>query len=528
MGCAAPWTSPPADCELRRVTTQHQRADELAGVTSAISGRAVRRRRFRAASHAFSYSLFMLGLGYWTKLPAAEQGRWFGVERARAVSLRRDDYLKGSEGSPSEQAVWRQGGSSWVVMPNPRGGYCSRQCALSGVLLQPGKLLLLLAGRGKPATCWPRSNAPGTSVTTTCWDLAALAHDKDFQRSPPSWGWPCVTARRVRPPAEEALDPYRESSVSGEAKLFDAHPGPRAADPVAQGAGGPAGPLALDDHEGAARDLLAGPAPFLSKRTPIFYPPGEPLMELLNQPSLPLSSTRGPRQLLLRLLGRLEHGQLLLRGWRRASQLGARARTCTPSWWCWIRPSIAACCWGAASPPEKPGWRGSGPARIRWPWCGCWPGTWRCSTPWSGASAGSASRSTRCATGSIAIPSTGRVQHRRPLRSRQHPLSGLSRQPHAVFERRLLRVPMPVWRRAAAKLRATSASGWSSGLDHLLEIGTGWVASPSMPPVTTAAGSPPLPSPGPARLCQGVDRAGGGWGSHSLAAGGLPQAGGGL
>ena len=44
------------------VATEHERADELASVTSAIWQGSVRHRRFAPRAHAFSYSLFMLGL----------------------------------------------------------------------------------------------------------------------------------------------------------------------------------------------------------------------------------------------------------------------------------------------------------------------------------------------------------------------------------------------------------------------------------------------------------------------------------
>ena len=51
--------------------------------------------------------------------------------------------------------------------------------------------------------------------------------------------------------------------------------------------------------------------------------------------------------------------------------------------------------------------------------------------------------------------------------------------------------------------------------DHLLEIGTGWAVLPSMRPVTTAAGSPPLPSPGPSTTMPRSGLRGRGWGIAS-------------
>ncbi|MGL5225080.1 MAG: DUF1365 domain-containing protein, partial [Aeromonas sp.] len=71
---------------------------------SAIWQGSVRHRRFAPRPHAFSYSLFMLGLDL-DELGALNQGPWFGVERAGLLSFYRDDYLKGSEGS-LKQAVW--------------------------------------------------------------------------------------------------------------------------------------------------------------------------------------------------------------------------------------------------------------------------------------------------------------------------------------------------------------------------------------------------------------------------------------
>ena len=183
---------------------------------------------------------------------------------------------------------------------------------------------------------------------------------------------------------------------------------------------------------------------------------------------------------------------------------------------------------GAASPPGKPGWKGSGPARIRWPWCGCWPGTWRCSTAWSGASAGSASRSTKVRhwlnrntlTGSrsniAAHYDLGNALYQGFLDSHMQYSSAIYPSADASLEEG-----------QQAKLRTICERLALGPDDHLLEIGTGWVASPSMPPVTMAAGSPPPPSPGPSTTTPRRGSSGRGWRIASpFAAGGLPQAGG--
>ena len=78
----------------------------MAQTVSAIWQGSVRHRRFAPRAHAFSYSLFMLGLDL-DELPQLDQGRWFGVERSGLLSFNRHDYLKGSEGS-LKQAVWQK------------------------------------------------------------------------------------------------------------------------------------------------------------------------------------------------------------------------------------------------------------------------------------------------------------------------------------------------------------------------------------------------------------------------------------
>lgn len=82
---------------------------------------------------------------------------------------------------------------------------------------------------------------------------------------------------------------------------------------------------------------------------------------------------KGARQLLLNLLGRLEHGQLLLRDGAERHSFGVAGTDLHAELVVQDPAFYRRLLLGAASPPEKPGWRGSGPARIRWHWCGCWP-----------------------------------------------------------------------------------------------------------------------------------------------------------
>ena len=75
---------------------------------SAIWQGAVRHRRFAPRAHAFSYTLFMLGLDLdEVETLGIGHGRWFGIERAGLLSFYRQDYLKGSSGS-LKQAVWQK------------------------------------------------------------------------------------------------------------------------------------------------------------------------------------------------------------------------------------------------------------------------------------------------------------------------------------------------------------------------------------------------------------------------------------
>ncbi|MEI4963775.1 DUF1365 domain-containing protein [Aeromonas caviae] len=187
---------------------------------SAIWQGSVRHRRFAPRPHAFSYSLFMLGLDL-DELPGLEQGRWFAVERAGLLSFRREDYLRGSEG-PLKQAVW------------------DKVAALGGHAEPGGRVLLLgnvrcLGFYFSPVNFYFCDRAGETryllaEVSNTPWnerhyyllDLAALSpHDKDFHVSP-FMGLGMRYHWRIRAPKEEALIHIESHPVSGESKLFDA------------------------------------------------------------------------------------------------------------------------------------------------------------------------------------------------------------------------------------------------------------------------------------------------------------------
>lgn len=187
---------------------------------SAIWQGSVRHRRFAPRAHAFSYSLFMLGLDL-DELPGLEQGRWFAVERAGLLSFRREDYLRGSEG-PLKQAVW------------------DKVAALGGDAEPGGRVLLLgnvrcLGFYFSPVNFYFCDRAGETryllaEVSNTPWnechyyllDLAALSpHDKDFHVSP-FMGLGMRYHWRIRAPKEEALIHIESHPVSGESKLFDA------------------------------------------------------------------------------------------------------------------------------------------------------------------------------------------------------------------------------------------------------------------------------------------------------------------
>jgi len=186
---------------------------------SAIWQGSVRHRRFAPKPHAFSYSLFMLGLDL-DELPTLDQGIWFAIERAGLLSFRRRDYLKGSNGS-LKQAVW------------------SKVSELGGEAHPDGRVLLLgnvrcLGFYFSPVNfyfCYQQETARYllAEVSNTPWnerhyyllDLTALSpHDKDFHVSPfmdlaMRYHW------RIRPPVQEALIHIESHPKSGEAKLFD-------------------------------------------------------------------------------------------------------------------------------------------------------------------------------------------------------------------------------------------------------------------------------------------------------------------
>lgn len=191
------------------VATEHERTDELAGVTSAIWQGSVRHRRFAPRAHAFSYSLFMLGLDL-DELPQLDQGRWFGVERSGLLSFHRHDYLKGSEGS-LKQAVWQKVGE------------------LGGDAEPEGRVLLLgnvrcLGFYFSPVNfyfCYRQgearyllaevSNTPGTSVTTTCW-IWRRWHPMTRIFTSPLYGAGDALSLADQAARTGDTDPYRESS----------------------------------------------------------------------------------------------------------------------------------------------------------------------------------------------------------------------------------------------------------------------------------------------------------------------------
>ena len=189
---------------------------------SAIWQGSVRHRRFAPKAHAFSYSLFMLGLDLdEVETLGLGQGRWFGVERAGLLSFYRQDYLKGSRGS-LKQAVWQKvaelGGEATpeqrvLLLGNVRclGFYFSPVNFY--FCYQQGSARYLLA---------EVSNTPWNERHYYLLDLTALApHDKDFHVSPfmdlaMRYHW------RIRPPEQETLIHIESHPQSGAAKLFDA------------------------------------------------------------------------------------------------------------------------------------------------------------------------------------------------------------------------------------------------------------------------------------------------------------------
>ena len=145
-GCAAPWTWPDASgpsYERRRSLTQ---GDEGMGRISAIWQGSVRHRRFAPRAHAFSYSLFMLGLDL-DELPGLEQGRWFAVERAGLLSFRREDYLRAAKGPSS-----RRSGTRWRPLGDAEPGgrvLLLATCAASG-FISARSISTSAIGRGDP------------------------------------------------------------------------------------------------------------------------------------------------------------------------------------------------------------------------------------------------------------------------------------------------------------------------------------------------------------------------------------------
>ncbi|MGL5304407.1 MAG: DUF1365 domain-containing protein [Aeromonas sp.] len=218
---------------------------------SAIWQGSVRHRRFAPRPHAFSYSLFMLGLDL-DELGALNQGPWFGVERAGLLSFYRDDYLKGSEGS-LKQAVWDK--VSELKGSELKGSELKESAALgSEPDFEPspepspepeseGQVLLLGNVRCfgfyfSPVNfyfCYQQGAARYVlaEVSNTPWnerhyyllDLTALTpHDKDFHVSP----FMALAMRyhwRIRPPMAQApqlLIHIESHPHAGKAKLFDA------------------------------------------------------------------------------------------------------------------------------------------------------------------------------------------------------------------------------------------------------------------------------------------------------------------
>lgn len=154
-----------------------------ANTISAIWQGSARHRRFRPrALHAFSHSLFALGLD----LDEVTRGRYKGqgpgqgalvrYERAGLLSFYRQDYLKGS--SAFKQAVAEGRGARRRGHPRA-AGVAAGQCALSGLYFEAN---FYFHTRGVLVTCWPRSpQHPWNERHYYLLDLAALApHDKNF------------------------------------------------------------------------------------------------------------------------------------------------------------------------------------------------------------------------------------------------------------------------------------------------------------------------------------------------------------
>ena len=189
---------------------------------SAIWQGSVRHRRFAPRAHAFSYSLFMLGLDLdEVETLGLGQGRWFGVERAGLLSFYRQDYLKGCSGS-LKQAVWQKvaelGGEA---TPEQRVLLLGNVRCL-GFYFSPVNFYFCYQQESARYLLAEVSNTPWNERHYYLLDLTALApHDKDFHVSPfmdlaMRYHW------SIRPPEQETLIHIESHPQSGEAKLFDA------------------------------------------------------------------------------------------------------------------------------------------------------------------------------------------------------------------------------------------------------------------------------------------------------------------
>jgi uncharacterized protein len=190
-----------------------------AALISGLWQGAVRHRRFAPRAHAFSYSLFMLGLDL-DELPGLQLGPWLGVERAGLLSFHRTDYLRGTTGS-LKQAVWdkvaalggEEGRDRVLLLGNVR-------CL--GFYFSPVNFYFCYQGREARYLLAEVSNTPWNERHYYLLDLAALVpHDKDFHVSP----FMALAMRyhwRIRPPREETLIHIESHPQSGDPKLFDA------------------------------------------------------------------------------------------------------------------------------------------------------------------------------------------------------------------------------------------------------------------------------------------------------------------
>lgn len=180
---------------------------------------AVRHRRFAPRAHAFSYSLFMLGLDL-DELPGLQLGPWLGVERAGLLSFRRADYLRGTTGS-LKQAVWDKVGALGGEEGSDRVLLLGNVRCL-GFYFSPVNFYFCYQGSDARYLLAEVSNTPWNERHYYLLDLAALVpHDKDFHVSP----FMALAMRyhwRIRPPREETLIHIESHPQSGDPKLFDA------------------------------------------------------------------------------------------------------------------------------------------------------------------------------------------------------------------------------------------------------------------------------------------------------------------